>query len=538
MLNRFGGVYAPRAISPRRTRPKHALRMGVVWLTAASVLVFLASTPSTAKARPGDSLATQIERQLAKGPLANASVGIYVERASDGEPLYNRGADRLLIPASNQKILTTLAALDRFGPTHRFSTRVWSTAEPDGAGIVDELIVEGGGDPVMNSEDWWRLAADLRRSGLRGVRGDVRVDDTLFDAPGWHPSWGRVSARAYHAPIGALTANYGSFFVSVSPENTIGSGASVYIDPPVDYLRLRNRAKTVARSSKTGLRVDRIKGVQEEGAHEEVVRVEGGARYGDDADLIPRSVLDPGLYAASLLAHQLRANDIFHEGGVRREPLVGKGKALLLEHHGRSLSEIVQLCMKYSNNSIAENLVKNLGAYAGGDSTKQPTQQGGWSQGVRALRSQLRGLGVPLGEAKLVDGSGLSIQNRVSPRIFVKALQVGRSSFEIGPEFVAAFPIAQRDGTLERRLEGSSGRIRAKTGLLADAAVSSLSGFAERADGETLVFSILVNGHSGGAGSAMRAVDAIARTLLDAPLPGSPDGVSAIPLARGISTSN
>lgn len=168
----------------------------------------------SASAGPPD-LTAQLDRLLSKAPLAGASVGIYVERQSDGRTLYARGADQLLIPASNQKILTALAALERFGPAHRFSTRIWAPHAIDAEGFVPWLLVEGGGDPAMNSEDWWRLAADLRRAGLRGIRGDLRVDDTLFDAPGWHPSWGSVTARAYHAPIGALTANYGAFFVSV-----------------------------------------------------------------------------------------------------------------------------------------------------------------------------------------------------------------------------------------------------------------------------------------------------------------------------------
>lgn len=497
---------------------------------------WLAAGPSGAVERTA--LARHLDELLARGPLAKASVGIHVERASDGRPIYSHGADQLLIPASNQKILTSLAALHRFGPSHRFSTRIWAPGLPDGEGVVRELLVEGGGDPVMNSEDWWRLAADLRREGLRGIQGDLRVDDSHFDRPGWHPSWGRVSARAYHAPIGALTANYGSFFVSIRPEKTVGSAAAVYVDPPVGYLRVRNRATTVASTARPTLRVDRVPGAAStedgKGILEEIVRIEGVARQGDQVDVLPRSVLDPGLYAGSLLALQLEANGIFLDGDVRRAPRRDEPLVLVLERAGRSLSEIVQLCMKYSNNSIAETLIKNLGAYgrsddAGGDARRQ----GSWTGGIRALREELTKLGVDLAEAKLVDGSGLSIQNRLTPRILVQALRVGRESFRLGPEFVSSLPIAETDGTLERRLRGGQGRIRAKTGLLADAAVVALSGYVERADGETLIFSILVNGHSGGSGDAMRAVDALARRLLDAPV--RPEPSSAEPKLPSVS---
>lgn len=467
-------------------------------------------------------LEARLDRLLARAPLARASVGIYVERQSDGQAVYARGADRLLIPASNQKILTALATLERFGPAHRFSTRIWAPKAIDGEGMVAELLIEGGGDPAMNSEDWWRLAADLRRAGLRGVLGDLRVDDTLFDGPGWHPSWGSVTARAYHAPIGALTANYGTFFVSVWPQPAPGSSVLVDIDPPVAYLRLRNQAKTVSPKTRPKLTVDRVAGRKSGGPAEEIVRVTGVVRQGDSVDLFPRSVLDPGLYAASVLAYQLRANGIDVDGEVRRAPRGEEDLQLILDRPGRAVSEAVALCLKYSNNSIAEILVKNLSAWEGVLPGEEPARQGEWVSGIRALRRELARHGVDLGEATLVDGSGLSLQNRVTPRTLVRALRVGRESFRIGPEFVASLPIAEMDGTLEERLRGGPGRIRAKTGLLSDAAVTALSGYAERADGEVLIFSILVNGHSGGSGAAMDAVDRLAEALLDAPLRQSP----------------
>lgn len=486
----------------------------------------LVLVPSS-RAAQTSGLSQRLDAILARKPLAGAGVGIHVVRARDGKPIYSRGADQLLVPASNQKILTALAALQRFGPSHRFSTRIWSPRGPDGDGRVPALIVEGGGDPVMNSEDWWRLAADLRREGLRGIEGDLRVDDSLFDGPGWHPSWGRVSARAYHAPIGALTANYGAFFVSVWPQTEVGSTAFVDIDPPIGYLRLRNLAKTAARSARSGLWVDRLASQRGDGASEEIVQVKGVSRLGDAVDRFPRSVLDPGLYAGSLLAYQLVANGVDFDGAVRRTPGGDEGRTLLLDRPGRTLAEIVQLCMKFSNNSIAETLVKNLAAYAEPGAGDAGLRQGSWASGIRVLRSELDSIGLDLGGATIVDGSGLSLKNRLTPRMLVEALRVARESFRVGPEFMAAMPIAERDGTLESRLAGSRGRIRAKTGLLSDASVTALSGYAERTDGETLVFSILVNGHSGGSGPAMDAVDRIAATLVEAPLPVATTAASA-----------
>jgi D-alanyl-D-alanine carboxypeptidase/D-alanyl-D-alanine-endopeptidase (penicillin-binding protein 4) len=523
MLKRFVLLASTPTFSPGPLGSiRDAGRQVALTLTLALGLVLglVCQPPAFAAGKAPPDLASRIDRLLERAPLARASVGIYVERASDGQVVFARGADRLLIPASNQKILIALAALERFGPAHRFSTRIFAP-EPIGPdGTVSELLVEGGGDPAMNSEDWWRLAADLRRAGLRGIRGDLRVDDRLFDGPGWHPSWGNVTARAYHAPIGALTANYGTFFVSIWPQATAGSSVLVDIDPPVHYLRLRNLAKTVPAKARPRLVVDRLDGRRSEGKAEEVIRVSGVARRGDSVDRFPRSVLDPGLYAASVLAYQLDANGIELDGEVRRAPATDEEKLeLILDRPGRALAEAVSLCLKYSNNSIAESLVKSLGAWEGVSIEEGPARQGNWVDGIRALRRALDRKGVELGKARLVDGSGLSIQNRLSPRTLVGALRIGRESFRVGPEFVAALPIANTDGTLEKRIHMGRGRIRAKTGLLSDASVTALSGFAERADGEVLIFSILVNGHSGGSGEAMDAVDDVAQILLDAPLP-------------------
>jgi D-alanyl-D-alanine carboxypeptidase/D-alanyl-D-alanine-endopeptidase (penicillin-binding protein 4) len=521
MLKRslFLGLKA-RSVGSGRTAAGHRFAsLSFLMIFAASVVVGL---PACASGKAPPDLSARMDALLRQRPLARASVGIYVERASDGQTIYAHGADQLLIPASNQKILTALATLERFGPTHRFSTRILSPKAIDAEGMVSELIVVGGGDPVMNSEDWWRLAADLRGRGLRGVHGDLRVDDRLFDAPGWHPSWGKVTARAYHAPIGALTANYGTFFVSIRPQAAVGSAVLVDVDPPVDYLRLRNQAKTGRAKARARLVVDRIRGRQTEGPAEEIIRVSGVARLGASVDRFPRSVLDPGLYAGSLLAYQLHANGIDLDGEVRRGPVLEtESFHLLLDRPGRTVAEAVGLCLKYSNNSIAESLVKSLGAWEGASLEGSPSRQGNWVDGIRALRAELDRLGVDLAGAKLIDGSGLSIQNRLAPRMLVRALAVGRASFRSGPEFVAALPIARTDGTLEKRIRQGRGRIRAKTGLLSDAAVTSLSGYAEREDGETWIFSILVNGHSGDSGAAMDAVDRLAQTLLDSATPAS-----------------
>ena len=168
------------------------------------------------------------------------------------------------------------------------------------------------------------------------------------------------------------------------------------------------------------------------------------------------------------------------------------------------MAEVVRLFLKYSNNSIAESLVKLLGAASSGE-------PGSWANGVPALREALVAAGLATDGLTIIDGSGLSYDNRVSPRQLVMALRTADASFRIGPEFVAALPIAAADGTLEKRAGDAASAVRAKTGLLTQ--VTALSGFAVLQDGTHVVFSILVNGFSGSAEDAMAAVDGFAAAL-------------------------
>ena len=114
----------------------------------------------------------------------------------------------------------------------------------------------------------------------------------------------------------------------------------------------------------------------------------------------------------------------------------------------------------------------------------------------------------------LSDGSGLSVENRLTARMLVAVLRRAEASFRVGPELLAALPIAGRDGTLDDRLSDGVDRIRAKTGLLSDARVLALSGWAEGSGGERLVFSIMVNGYTGSQRAAMEAIDDWASLLV------------------------
>jgi D-alanyl-D-alanine carboxypeptidase/D-alanyl-D-alanine-endopeptidase (penicillin-binding protein 4) len=452
-------------------------------------LVLLASLP----AAHADDLSARLGKALAHPGLRGAKVGALVVRADDDRVLFDHDANQLLVPASNLKILTALAALATFGPAHRFTTPVLADAAPDANGSVGALAVRGGGDPALTSEEWWRLAADLHARGLRHVRGDLILDDAYFDQERWNPAWDAVSARAFHAPVGALTANYGSFAVEIAPRP--GGAPRITLDPPVTFFELVDNTKAGAGA----LDVER----ESAGARDRIV-VSGAPPTAGEPVVIFRSVSDPARYAAAVLRMQLAAQGIAVDG-ADRFAAVPSSFVELLAFDGKPLGDIVRLLMKYSNNNIAETLLKDLAATQAGT-------PGTWPNGVAVIRQRLTALGLSPNGFQTVDGSGLSTSNRVTPRTLVDALRVARASFTFGPEFQSALPIAGRDGTLSQRAPGAADAVRAKTGLLNGAA--ALSGYARTRDGTDLVFSLVVNDYTRGDADAMAGIDGFATALV------------------------
>ena len=466
------------------------------------LLVPLLLLVAAGSADAAESLRTRLDQALTASGLRGARVAALVVARDDGRELYAREPDQALVPASNLKVLTALGVLSAFGPAHRFHTEVLVDALPAADGSVGRLYVRGGGDPSMTSEQWWRLAADLRARGLRRIRGEIVLDDSHFDRDRWHPVWGETSSRAYHAPVGALSANYGAFEVWVDAGAAPGDPLRVRVDPPVPYLEVVNRGQTGPAGGRTRLRVDR----EPAGAVERVL-VTGTLPAGRVGRRYARSVVDPARYAGAVLRMQLDALGIVVDGptvlGRVPEPAVQ-----LHDFEGLPLGEVMRRFMKWSNNAIGETLVKALGAHEQGE-------PGTWSKGIPALRGRLGALGLDTEGLALADGSGLAYTNRASPRLLVDALRTARGSFGFGPEFETSLPIAAVDGTLRERAEDAEGSVRAKTGLLTR--VTGLSGFARRTGGDDVVFSILVNGYRGSAESAMKALDGFVEVLVETP---------------------
>ncbi len=490
---------------------------------AAATAAFLLAVPLTTPAADGAAQARELDAALravvGSAPLVDARAGVHVVDVESGQVLFSKDADVLLNPASNVKLVTTAATLARLGPEYRFATELWVDAASAGSGSVRTLYVKGKGDPTLVTERLWNLAGDLAHMGIRRV-GDVVVDDTYFDGEREGPGFDQENGdKSYLAPTGAASLNWNVVAVNVAPGTGRGLSARVELEPASDFFEVVNRATTVSARAGRRLKVSSVVA----GGRQRIV-VEGRIAQGSRMQVVRRKIDDPALYLGYTLRKLLELRGVALRGRVRKGEVPSDARLVHVEESD-SLAEIIRRLNKTSNNFVAEQLIKTLGAEVKG-------APGSWAKGVAAAEDFLSEIGLERGSYLMKNGSGLNDTNRFSARQIVTILRAMWARFPLQFEYVSSLPVAGRDGTMRWRMEetGAQGRLRAKTGTLEN--VTSLSGYVQSAGNRTLAFSVLVNDFPGRASGAVHSVDAIGTAL--AASGGAPGAVgAAVAQAKG-----
>ena len=426
---------------------------------------------------------------------------IVVADAASGKIIATYQPDLKLNPASCAKIITAASALAALGPDYRFHTRFLADRALNEGGAVGTLYVSGNGDPMLVGEDLWRMARNLKNSGLKRVTGGIVIDDSFFDSH-YYPGRPGGQTRAYAAKTSAVAVNFNSVAIRIAPGRKAGSPGAVAIEPLTDYFRLVN--KTVTGGSR------RISITLKPGQGRETIVVAGRVPTRMKPKLYYKRVHDPLAYAGSLIRLVLVQNGIEVEGKIRRGR-VPAGAVEILSEPSKPLAVLVRNMNKFSNNFIAEQILKHLGAVRYG-------RPGSTAKGLMAVGHYLESIGIPRGSYELENGSGLSERTKISARQLVRVLVAAFGDFAMRPEFVTSLPIAGVDGTARHFGPAPEvrGLARAKTGTLGG--VSSLAGYVPTANGRIAAFAILSNGLKRGADEARRSQMKIVRVISETSL--------------------
>ena len=449
-------------------------------------------------------LEAKIHKILA--PLERSTdVSVHIRELASDDVLFDYRGDAPLNPASNNKLLTTSAALDLLGPEFRFETRALQHG--------DALHVVGEGDPTLDHIALRSLAADIAAQVDRAALQRIVVDDLAFSprtlAPGFSDTGPGV---AYQAPSGALSLDFNTVQISVrAPKGRPRPGELqrlvVEVHPPSTHVVVDDRAEV----GRGALTIRTYAGMELAGQARTVVELTGKLRRGR-ALAVRRRVVDPGLYTGGALAMLLSEGTAEPPLPVTRGPAPGPEAQprVVGRRESPPLRAVVGGALTWSNNFIAEQLLRTLGWRMTGD-------PGDWDNGAEVVQAYWEALGLPASALVFENGSGFSQRGRVTTTALVDLISVA-NQVQGQDGLLSALPVAGAEGTLRARLRRSGKRVRAKTGTMAG--VSGLSGVIASEDGVPQVaFSILSNVREGGAGAAgrrKRAEDRIVMAMLDA----------------------
>ncbi len=446
------------------------------------LLVLLLAPPVRAEGPPtlgkGDpTLVSAFSAALSDDALAGARASVLVVRLSDGAPLYAYQADARLHPASNTKLVTTAAALIELGPAHTWQTDLAVDALGRD-GVAKTVYLVGGGDPHLMEADLWRLAQDARLRGLERVDGDLVVDESWFGPQHEAPGFGdKLQDSAYRAPTGATTLNWDAVTVRVLPGAVVGAAPRVILQPAGDYVDLVVTATT----TRKGREQLAVAATPHKGRTR--IAVSGRIPLAHGGVVVRRRIDDPALFAGHAAKALLASVGIKVKGRVVVGVAPAKRKRLG-RHTSRSLAVAAADVNKYSNNIMAEHLVRTLGKEKGG--------AGDWDAGRAVVNAFLEDrVGLRKGFVYR-NGSGLFGDTAFSAADLVAVLRYVADLRPSMPEYEASLAIGGADGTLRKRMRKSPARsIRAKTGTLDG--VIALSGYVTFADGSRGAFSVLFN---------------------------------------------
>ena len=423
--------------------------------------------------------------QSVKGALSfrnipDSKLSVFVEDLESKEVVlaWNETVPRN--PASVEKMVTTLVALDKLGPTYRWKTEV-SFLGPVTDGRLDgDLLIKGYGDPYLVTERFWQMLRNVRRKGVDTISGNLLLDDSYFDVGDYDPAaFDHEPLRAYNVAPNALLTNFKviRYFFEPDPQ---GSGVHVSLEPPLDNLDVVNRLKIgsgACRGYQRGITVT---------PNEDVSRITFSGRFpsGCDTYAMDRTALSHNEYTFGLF------RSLWHDlggefSGAWKNVVAPEDNEPDVVFESLPLAEVIAKVNKYSNNVMAKQLLLTIAAEAYGPPGTQ-------AKGSEAVRAWLAEHGMDFDEFNIENGAGLSRNSRMSARHLAAMLRYAYES-PFMPEYLSSLSLSGLDGTLTRRFQDPAltGQAHMKTGSLDN--VSAVAGYFQAGSGRRYIVVAILN---------------------------------------------
>ena len=444
-------------------------------------------------------LAKRIDTILSQPSLQKVQFSVHIVRADSGKTVYNRNANKPLIPASNMKIIITAAALKYLGPNYEYKTQI---------GLCDDtLVIIGSGDPLLGDkltdakygrEVGWifeDIAAVLKQNNPRDIK-DIIVDSSIFDDQRVHPNWPREQLNQWYAcEVSGLNFNSNCIDITVK---TVDGKTSVVVEPKTAFIKVVNKVIPIQKGeSKVGS--------YRQPEPNDINKIVVFGKCKKQLNPFTVAIERPAVFFGYLLAENLAKAGINTTGRLVEKAIDRDCNFRLLTEYSTPLADCLARCNKDSFGLAAEALLKTIAANA-----NPHKKSGSWPAGGEMVSLYLLKLGIKENEFCIDDGSGLSRQNKLSANAITKVLSniYKTKNWALYKNTLAVGGV---DGTIGKYFKEKKyrGKIFGKTGYIGG--VKSFSGVCSTTKGD-YIFSILTNNANG---KTRAAINDIAKAIID-----------------------
>ncbi len=424
----------------------------------------------------------KINKVLRDENLKDAFAGVAVFDLSRDRRIYSYNASKLFTPASNEKILTTAAALYFLPSGYRFETYLRITGPVVDSVLYGDIVIKGTGDPLFKTRDLTALADSISEKGIKLVKGnligDIGWSDSLYFGSGW--MWD----DAYYGFMPFLTPlilNKSRLGIEVKPANPNQIASVKFLDSLADF-SLRNFILTIKDdSSNYDIERNYLK-------HKNVFFANGFISANAEPDTTTLNIVNPGEYFLRSFRKICSLKGIRITGELEIKRNVPYVSELFTVTH--SLDSVIVETNKESENIDAETLLRALASEYYGEPASA-------ANGIKMVDSLIALTGNSPKDFIIADGSGLSRYNLISPELIIDIFRfLQKKAPEKFSMLIESLPVAGVDGTLKKRMRKGRAykNVRAKTGTMT--AVSALSGIVTNRRGRKLLFSLMMQNYS------------------------------------------
>lgn len=419
--------------------------------------------------------------------MKHAMMSLYVVETKTGKVIYHLNEQTGLAAASTQKIFTSVAALDLLGKDYRYKTELGYDGEIKNDSLNGNLLITGYGDPTLGSDrgvintgnDFMhQLLNKLKSAGINTINGNIYADASNFEYQpipyGW--IWQDIG-NYYGAGCWAINWSENEYSIQLKSGNTIGDSVEMTaIFPPQQYLSYENELKSANVGSGDNAYIYTA-------PYSEVAILKGTIPVNENKFSISGAVADGPTYFLQSLEVNLDHYKIKHTGRMNSsfdcllyEKKLNNNSKDFFTYYSQPLDSINYWFLQKSINLYGEALLKTI-AY-------EKTGYGSTDSGVEILKDFWSKNGIEKSAINIVDGSGLSPQNRVTTDALVKALQYAKTRDWYG-SFYNALPLYNG--------------MKIKSGTIGGA--KAYAGYHTSKSGTEYTFAIIINNYDDAAGS-------------------------------------